>query len=268
MSQPRRNSMVLQLNLANQQNAVSDTMPRTRSVSMVSLNTAGNSATNIPISAYPNLASLTAPDSQSIYSEVGNPNQYSANFKGTYLGSQMGSQGSLSGVGYNNHPSGHAHGNPHPDHNDEPESTSPEKKKEWFFSTLSENLSLMYGIFLFIFAIVIYLADTFSGHDSAMAEGFNVYLIVVQLMWLGYVHVDVRRYLKKISLALEQSRDSTGKNDQVQLEPTADGQYQLRINLPEPKQVISQDYGFTTGRHGGSLYLKIGATGELLVFIY
>ena len=248
--------MVLQLNLANQQNAI--TMPRTRSVSMVSLNTAGNNGANIPVPAYPNLASLTAADNQSIYSEVGAPNHFSPSYKGTYIGSQMGSQGSLSGVGYNNHPGG----NPGPEHGEEPESTPPEKKREWFFTTLSENLSLMYGVFIFIFAIVIYLADTFSGHDSAMAEGFNVYLIIVQLIWLGYVHVDVRRYLKKISVAYEQSRDSTDKNDQVQLEPTADGQYQLRINLPEPKQVITQDYGFTSGRHGGSLYLKIGATGK------
>jgi len=109
--------------------------------------------------------------------------------------------------------------------------------------------------------IVIYLADTFSGHDSAIAEYFNIYLIVAQLLWLGYAHIDVRQYLKTIMKAMEEARETNkDKNDQVILEPTGDGQYQLRINLPEPRKTIPQHYGFTSGRHGGSLYLKIGAT--------
>ncbi|ROT83518.1 proton channel OtopLc isoform X8 [Penaeus vannamei] len=264
-SRQRRNSMVLQLNL---QGALPPTMTLptappttagTRSVSMVSLNQ------NQPVTThlYPNLHS----DTQSIYSEV----NYSVNHG--YANPPIGSQAPAAGVSYkvpeqhqahsSGTPSGHIDAVPQPEHHDteEPQPTEPEKKSEWFTHTLSENLSVIYAVFLVMLGVVIYLADTFSGHDSAMAEGFNVFLIVAQLLWLFYVHVDVRRYVNQISRALEEAKaKQTDKSEQVQLEPTGDGQYQLRINLPEPRKTIPQHYGFTSGRHGGSLYLKIGAT--------
>ena len=96
----------------------------------------------------------------------------------------------------------------------------------------------------------------------AMGEAFNVYLILVQLLWLGYIHVDVRKYINTISTALEEAKEKDTKGEPVQLETTSEGQYQLRINLPEPRKTFAQHYGFTTGRHGGSLYLKIGAAGK------
>ncbi|MCL4149453.1 UNVERIFIED_CONTAM: hypothetical protein GTU68_047684 [Idotea baltica] len=117
----------------------------------------------------------------------------------------------------------------------------------------------MYAILLFMVGCVLYIADTFSKTNSAMGEAFNVYLIIVQLLWLGYIHVDVRKYINTISHALEEAKEKDVKGEPVQLETTADGQYQLRINLPEPRRTFPQHYGFTTGRHGGSLYLKIGA---------
>lgn len=259
----RANSMVLQLNLQGAMHPMPGlTGTGARSVSMVSLNAAQ------PVAhLYPNLHS----DSQSIYSDVGmayaNP---STGYLGAqHLGPTMDSQGVglkvVEGQAMNSSrtPS-HAEtitSHPAEPHDDAPQPTDPEKKKEWFLHTISENFSIMYAVFLVTLGIVIYLADTFSGHDSAMAEGFNVYLIVAQLLWLFYVHIDVRRYINLISRALEEARSKQDTNsDQVQLEPTGDGQYQLRINLPEPKKTIPQYYGFTSGRHGGSLYLKIGAT--------
>ncbi|XP_068244155.1 proton channel OtopLc-like isoform X4 [Palaemon carinicauda] len=265
----RANSMVLQLNLQHGLPPITG-IPNTgapRSISMVSLNA------NQPVAhIYPNLPS----DAQSIYSEVGN---LYANPAAGYLGAQhltSNADGTFSNAGLKNlkilegqqinqrAPSQNdtitSHGDD-PHDSDEPQPTEPEKKKEWFVHTISENFSVMYAVFLVMLGVVIYLADTFSGHDSAIAEGFNVYLIVAQLLWLFYVHIDVRRYVNLISRALDEAKaKQDNKDDQVQLEPTGDGQYQLRINLPEPRKTIPQHYGFTSGRHGGSLYLKIGAT--------
>lgn len=247
--------MIFQLNLANGAPGVANSLPNARSVSMISLNTAVNSAANVPIS-YPNLSGFNT-DTQSIYSEAIGPNAYSSGLIG--FGNNMGSQGSLSGVGYGgignmNHP--------HDEDHDEPQPTDPDVKKRWFMDTLCENLSTIYAILLFMIGCVLYVADLFTEQNTSMGEAFNVFLIIVQLLWLGYIHVDVRKYITTIASALEDAREKDVKGDPVQLETTAEGQYQLRINLPEPKRTFPQHYGFTSGRHGGSLYLKIGAAGK------
>ncbi|KAF2364347.1 Otopetrin [Trinorchestia longiramus] len=257
----RTNSMVVQLNLGHQNEGLpgsaASTLPGGRSVSLVSLNQAGIST--IPnVSTYPNLAQYGG-DNQSIYSEIGSA-QYNSGYLGSaHLTNVMGSQGSLAGLKDHNMGVSSA---PMPEGDEHVVEPTPEaEKKAWTIETLVDNLSLIYAIFLVTLGTVIYLADTFSGHDSAMAESFNVFLILIQLIWLGYAHIDVRQYLKTIMKAMEEARErGTGKNDEVVLEPTGDGQYQLRISLPEPRKTIPQHYGFTSGRHGGSLYLKIGAT--------
>ncbi|XP_050725831.1 proton channel OtopLc-like isoform X3 [Eriocheir sinensis] len=255
-NQARRHSMVVQLNLQGAAAPLHHPAPNpTRSVSMVSLT--GNPVVS---SMYPNLHN----DTQSIYSDVG----FSP--PGNYHGIQhMDSQASLTGITHkvdsqqtlvNAHPDAGCMSMPEP-HYYGPQPIEDEEKRKWFSHTLSENMSIIYAVFLVTLGIVIYLADTFNSHNSAMAEGFNVFLIVVQLLWLFSVHVDVRRYVSLISRALEEAKNKQlNKDEQVQLEPTGDGQYQLRINVPEAPRTIPQHYGFTSGRHGGSLYLKIGAT--------
>ena len=268
-SRPRTNSMVLQLNVAN--GVGTEPIPITgvsnlgngRSLSLMSLNQVGTSPNG---NAYPTLPGY-GNDSQSIYSEIGTP-QYNAGYLSAHqLNNVMGSQGSLSG--FKDHGMGAVSPAPMPSNagdEDAPEPTPEAEKKAWTVETLADNLSLIYAIFIVSLGFVIYLADTFSGHDSAMAEYFNIYLIIAQLMWLIYAHIDVRHYLQTIMKAMDEARErNTNKDDQVVLEPTGDGQYQLRINLPEPKKTIPQHYGFTSGRHGGSLYLKIGATGIVYI---
>lgn len=260
ITQGRRHSMVVQLNL--QQGAapqVAGVPPSRngRSVSMLSLN-----GTQHVSSMYPNLHN----DTQSIYSEVGyGVTSHPVGSTGPHSNAAIkvveGQQTSLIA----GHPEAvSTHPDPHDPHLP-PQPTEEGEKKAWFQHTLSKNMSIMYAVFLVMLGIVIYLADTFSGHDSAIAESFNVFLIVAQLLWLFYVHVDVRRYVNLISRALDEAKTKQiNKDEQVQLEPTGDGQYQLRINVPEAPKTIPQYYGFTSGRHGGSLYLKIGATGTTL----
>lgn len=256
-NQARRHSMVVQLNLQGAAGPLHHPSNPTRSVSMVSLT--GNPVVS---NMYPSLQN----DTQSIYSDVG----FSP--PGGYHGIQhMDSQMSLTAGTHkvdsqqtlvSAHPDAGCMSMPDPHHGG-PFAVEDEEKKEWFKHTLSENMSIIYAVFLVTLGIVIYLADTFNNHNSAMAEAFNVFLIVAQLLWLFSVHVDVRRYVSHISRALEDAKTKQmNKDEQVQIEPTMDGQYQLRINVPEAPKTIPPHYGFTSGRHGGSLYLKIGATGK------
>lgn len=156
------------------------------------------------------------------------------------------------------------HSPPHSSSNCPPDAFQPTdeaQKKAWSALSFSENISIIYALFLICLGLVIYLADIFSDHGMPMTEGFNIFLMSAQLMWLFYVHIDVRRYVNMISRALDEAKLKELKaENQVELEPTADGQYQLRITLPETPRTIPHHYGFTSGDHGGSIYLKIGAT--------
>lgn len=271
--QSRRHShnMVLQLNLQGAPHPVPiGSLAPGRSVSMVSLTGQQQQQGSVP-SIYPNLQN----DTQSIYSDVGyNPPPAFQHLTGAQTSPPTGIVKVVESQHHHNHnPLGEVIGAPtvangNPDHHHDPNAPHPteeSEKKSWFQHTLSENMSIIYAVFLVTLGLVIYLADTFSGHDSAMAEGFNVFLISTQLLWLFYVHVDVRRYVSLISRALDEARTrQVNTDDQVHLEPTGDGQYQLRFNVPEAPRTIPQHYGFTSGRHGGSLYLKIGATGKYI----
>jgi len=248
----RTSSMVLQLNLNNAENIPHattnvSTMPTGRSVSLVSLNQAG--VNTLPNVGYPNLNNYNH-DTQSIYSEIGN--QYNTGYLGAHnITNTMGSQGSLSGI---------KNGTAHANDPDDPESTPDDEKKVWTIKKMAHNASLLYAIFLITLATVIYLADIFSGHDSAMAEFFNVFLILAQVFFLVWFHYDVRKYLSSITKAVQSAKDRVKEQfDPISVDQTPDGHYELRINLPEKRDTIPQSYGFTSGRHGGSLYLKIGA---------
>ena len=207
--------------------------------------------------AYANMLDSPNNDKQSIISEMGSP------YIGGYIGAQhinsvMGSQNSLT---HAKDASG-ASTAPAQNHEEGPQPTPEDFKKAWTLETLSDSMSLLYAISLVSIGFVIYLADTVKGSNAAIAESFNIYLIVVQFCWLVFVHADVRLYLKSIKKAMGEAKENgNDNNDEGGLESTDDGQHQLPTKSSRRKKTISQDYGFTSGRHGGSLYLKIGATG-------
>jgi len=246
----RTNSCVLQLAVGpNQvQNA---TMANSRSVSLYSLNHAG---VNTLPNGYPSLSHI-AQDNQSIYSECGG--QYQTGYLGTQNIQVIGStHGSVVKDGSH---AASSHAPSHPE-DGEPEPTSESEKRKWTIDTVSDNLSLMYAMFIVSLGFVIYLADIFSGHDSVIAESFNIYLMVAQIIFLGYLHIDIRHYCHRVAKALQKSNYQSKESiNEVSLNQT-EGNLQIRINMPESRNVPPQHYGFTSGRHGGSLYLKIGAT--------
>ncbi|XP_068210723.1 proton channel OtopLc-like [Palaemon carinicauda] len=130
-----------------------------------------------------------------------------------------------------------------------PKPTPPDERKKWLISTLSTNLSIIYILFLIIVGIVCYLMDMFSGRYSSISEIFNIYLMTGQITFLAYIHISVRSYVKKISNLLKES-NKENKDGKEKAETAA---YDSHLD-------VDQEYGFTDNSHGGSLYLKIGAT--------
>ncbi|XP_064077197.1 proton channel OtopLc-like [Macrobrachium nipponense] len=135
------------------------------------------------------------------------------------------------------------------------------EKRQWFNKTLSSNLSLIYSILLVTLGGIIYVWDVLESHAVPIAEWFNIYLMVVQLLFLMYIHLDCRRYTTLIAKKLKQAEKKKelleSKYSESQESPGIEG------NPPkveyEDIEEIPQYYGFSSGRHGGSLYVKIGA---------
>ncbi|KAK7075490.1 hypothetical protein SK128_003232, partial [Halocaridina rubra] len=134
-----------------------------------------------------------------------------------------------------------------------PPPTEAKTRKEWLISSLSTNMSIVYILLLIVAGLVSYLKDMFSGSYSAVSESFNLYLISAELFWLMYIHLDVRRYIGRLSRLLNKTLDSESDTEKNQPAPTYD-------DIQDQYKKISLDYGFTFSSHGGSLYLKIGAT--------
>jgi len=244
----RTNSCVLQLAVGPNQ-IQSATMPSSRSVSLYSLNQAD---VNTLPNGYPSLNNFNQ-DNQSIYSDIG------GNYQTGYLGTQNinivgSSHGSI--LKDSHAPSSVSHRSD----GDEPEKTLDSDKQKAFVERLSDNMSLLYAMFIVSLGFVIYLADIFSGHDSVIAECYNIYLMVAQIMVLGYLHIDIRRYCNRVAKALQANTEYKEEVNDVTLTNTDEGNIQIKISMPEHRNTIKQHYGFTSGRHGGSLYLKIGAT--------
>ncbi|CAL4061360.1 unnamed protein product, partial [Meganyctiphanes norvegica] len=128
---------------------------------------------------------------------------------------------------------------------------SKEGKSIWLKESLSVQLSKIYCIAVFIVGILIYVGDTFQRSEFVLAEVFNLYLMLVQLFWLAFVHYDVRGYLQFVSETVSRAQGTHLASN--------------KFKTSEPlKKITLADryYGFTSGRHcsAGSVYLKVGTT--------
>ncbi|CAL4093705.1 unnamed protein product, partial [Meganyctiphanes norvegica] len=130
--------------------------------------------------------------------------------------------------------------------------TSKEERNIYFKEAMSINLSKMYCIAVFMAAILIYVGDSLSKSGFVLAEYFNIYLMVVHIIWLAFVHHDIRKYLQFVSETVSQAQGT---------QPDSSSGSETCKPL---KTITAADryYGFASGRHsaGGSIYLKAGAT--------
>ncbi|XP_044255302.1 proton channel OtopLc-like isoform X2 [Tribolium madens] len=141
---------------------------------------------------------------------------------------------------------------------DQAKSTSPEDKKQNFRKHLTNILSSMYALFIVTLGLVVYISDVIL-ESNPIAETFSLYLVVIALIFILYLTVDVKLYVKKKN----KYNDLLEKNvaEDIEMKESASGDYQLNIRLPEAIRVkqLEHHYCFSKDRHSANFYLKIGA---------
>jgi hypothetical protein len=90
---------------------------------------------------------------------------------------------------------------------------------------------------------------------TAASSGFNLFLCLVGIAWLCYLVIDIHRYIRDIE---QHSRGSLDMGE-MKLVEGEDGELHIEMSLPGEKKTVPEYYGFASGRHSGSFYLKIGA---------
>jgi len=121
--------------------------------------------------------------------------------------------------------------------------------------------SIVYGISIFIIGIIVYMFDLFGKGSkrqlSYAGEGFNMYLCIVGIVWLAWLMYDINKY---ITMMNEYYQNGGEESSSFKLVENEDGELIISIPLVTSKCAkLPQYYCFSSGRHSGSFYLKIGA---------
>ena len=136
-----------------------------------------------------------------------------------------------------------------------------QEKTSKFWDSFATTYSLIYGIFLIIAGILAYTFDLFGPSSKwryyqvgLIGESFNVYLSVVGILIICVLMFDIHKYLNLIRQYYE--RNQNGKFKLIEGE---DGELIISVPMVEEHLELPDYYLFTTGRHSGSFFLRIGA---------
>ena len=132
------------------------------------------------------------------------------------------------------------------------------EKKERFWDFLTMVLSISYGIGILMFSLVCYCSNLIihKAYKSHITEICNLMLSSIGLVLLAWLTFDIERYLRSIKKMGKGSL--LGKNFKLVEGPDGDFHIELPMDSKD-KKTIPEYYGFVTGRHAGSFFLKIGA---------
>ena len=143
-----------------------------------------------------------------------------------------------------------------------PEVSSEENPKNFgkqrFFDFLSMILSIVYSIFIIITSLGIYFNDLLfaNSFDFKNSEIWNLCLSSVGIILLLWLAIDIQVYIETIN---KMGTNSTFFKELELAEEPAD-ELDLKVPLRKGELMnVPNHYTFTTGRHAGSYFLKIGA---------
>ncbi|OWA53128.1 hypothetical protein BV898_17561 [Hypsibius exemplaris] len=152
--------------------------------------------------------------------------------------------------------------------------TSPlsDKEKNLLFRHLiTKTLSSVYAIFVIVLGAILYVNDVLGTVGHSYVEVFQVYLFMVAITFYIFIHIDIRRYVKTEHLT-ETLAANEAPCGQMEVHSfhrplpylgsthhRAPGYSQHQTKDPAPPIRQQRPYGFNTGRHADSLYLKLGA---------
>ena len=132
------------------------------------------------------------------------------------------------------------------------------EKKERFWDFLTMVLSISYGIGILMFSLICYASNLIihQAYKSHITEICNLILSSIGLVLLAWLTIDIERYLRNIKKMGK--GNLLGKNFKLVEGP--DGEFHIELPMDsKDKKTIPEYYGFVTGRHAGSFFLKIGA---------
>ena len=132
-------------------------------------------------------------------------------------------------------------------------------KKQRFWDNLSMVCSITYGIGILMGALIAYCSDLImvNAYKTEITEIFNLTLSIVGILLLGWLIFDIERYIRKLN-KMSRKRNLGGAEFKLVEGPDGDFDIEIPMNNKEKKK-LPEYYGFTTGRHSGSFFLKIGA---------
>ena len=120
-------------------------------------------------------------------------------------------------------------------------------------------MSISYGLFIIIISITCYASDLilFHAYQHHMTEIWNLVVSCVGIILLLWLIIDIHNYIRTIN-KMADSNSTFGEGFKLIEGP--DGEFHIEIPMLQgEKRNVPEYYGFTTGRHAGSFFLKIGA---------
>ena len=94
-----------------------------------------------------------------------------------------------------------------------------------------------------------------KGDEFEATPTLNLALSVIGIFWMIYLIVDIKKYINH----MENQAFGTIDIGEMKLVEGEDGELHIELNLPDERKTMPEYYGFTSGRHSGSFFLKIGA---------
>ena len=132
-------------------------------------------------------------------------------------------------------------------------------KHRRFCDFLSMVLSLIYAMSVVLAGVGCYAADIFLTYNRYYAESFHLYLTSAGTLWLVYLHWDIRTFVGRLERFWHAKKSSLS----AEIHLVRDENGAIELDLPDMKDGAAEDvpdfYMFSTERHSGSYFLKIGA---------
>ena len=133
------------------------------------------------------------------------------------------------------------------------------EKKQHFSDFLTMVMSISYGLFIIIISITCYASDLilFHSYEHHLTEIWNLLVSCVGIILLVWLIIDIHNYIRTIN-KMADSNFVFGEG--FKLIEGSEGEFHIEIPMDQgKKKTVPEYYGFTTGRHAGSFFLKIGA---------
>lgn len=135
-------------------------------------------------------------------------------------------------------------------------------RKETFLDSFSNTVSIMYALALIVLGIVVYIFDLFGPNAKTegkpvglLGEAFDLYLCLAGIIIISFLIYDITKHLEIVK------QYHNHEEAPIKLIEDENGELMISIPMNQAKPTkLPQYYLFSSKRHAGSFFFKIGAT--------